>query len=48
LLAADGARVVAGTADQVALSDDGGQGWTILRRELPPVTAVALLSSPGG
>jgi hypothetical protein len=48
LLAADGARVVAGTADQVALSDDGGQRWTILARELPPVTAVALLSAPGG
>ena len=44
LLAAQGRRVVAGSADQVVLSDDGGQRWTILARELPTVTAVALVS----
>jgi hypothetical protein len=48
LLAARGRRVVAGTADQIALSDDSGQHWTILAGELPPVTAVAVLSAPGG
>jgi hypothetical protein len=48
LLAAHGRRVVAGTADQIVVSDDSGQRWAILARELPPVTAVAVLSAPGG
>lgn len=42
-LAAAGRRVAAGTGDQVALSDDGGQRWAIAARGLPVVTAVALL-----
>jgi hypothetical protein len=48
LLAARGQHVVAGIADQVARSDDGGQRWVILAGGLGPVTAMALLSTPGG
>ena len=48
LLAAHGRRVVAGTADQIVLSDDSGQRWATLARDLPPVTALAVLSAPGG
>src|SRR5581483_12017300 len=33
-------RVAAGCADLVVGSDDGGQAWTTLAEELPPVTAV--------
>lgn len=48
LLAAHGRRVVAATADRIVLSDDSGQTWAILAADLPPVTAVAILSAPGG
>jgi hypothetical protein len=48
LLAAHGRRVVAGTADQIVRSDDGGQRWVSLAADLPPVTAVAILAPPGG
>jgi hypothetical protein len=48
LLAAHGRRVVAGTADQIVLSDDSGQRWASLAADLPPVTAVAVLAPPGG
>jgi hypothetical protein len=48
LLAAHGRRVVAGTGNQVAVSDDSGRRRKILAGELPPVTAVAVLAAPGG
>lgn len=47
-LAARGPCVVAGSADQVVRSEDGGERWAVVARELPTVTAVALLVAPSG
>lgn len=45
-LDARGARVVAGTANEVLASDDAGQRWRVLAQDLPDVTAVAVLPTP--
>jgi hypothetical protein len=41
-------QVAAGSADQVFASDDAGVTWRVLARDLPHVTAVALLAPADG